>query len=141
MRFDVPKKRVWELFMDVHKLASCMPDVEQIRMLDERSFETEMVVKVQFMTIRFMAKGEWLETVEEQSLDVQLTGKPVALAGLMTNRLRVELAEEGEQTIVRYRMQLHMTGRLASLGSILVRGTAEKSAQTFADNVRRTLTG
>ena len=131
------KERVWELFMDFEKLGGCAPGVENLRMLDETHFEAEMVVKIQFMTIRFQATGELIEASGNR-LKMELHGKPAALAGMFRNQLEVVVAEleEAEQTKVDYRMNIHMTGRLASLGSILVKSTVTKTAEQFADNVK-----
>ncbi|MBO9606869.1 MAG: hypothetical protein J7639_13000 [Paenibacillaceae bacterium] len=134
---EAPKTDVWRVFMDAEALGGCVPGVERIRMLDSNRYETEMVVKVPFMTLRFIAQGELKEAVDGETLRVALTGKPVALAGMFRNDLTVWLSEKRHrQTEVFYRMQLQMTGRLASLGMILVKGTVEKSAAQFADNVK-----
>ncbi|MCK9907456.1 hypothetical protein MXD63_46590, partial [Frankia sp. Cpl3] len=68
---------------------------------------------------------------------VEMIGQPVALAGLFRTQLNLQLKEiEPEVTEVIYEMDLQMTGRLASLGDILMKGTVKKSADEFARNVQ-----
>lgn len=135
---NAPARDVWSVFMDAEKLGGCVPGVETIRVESPTRYEAEMTVKVQFMTIRFRATGELKEAKEGESLKVELVGQPLALAGLFRNRLQVELEEASPgETQVRYAMDLQMTGRLASLGAILIKGTVVQSAEQFAENVKR----
>jgi len=131
-----PKDRVWDLFMDPEKLAACLPGCEEIRLIDPTKYEAVMTVKIQFMTIRFQATGELKETVDGRRLVVEMTGQPFALAGMFRNKMTVDLEPvEGNSTRLAYLMDLQLTGRLASLGEILMRSTVQKSAREFADNV------
>lgn len=131
------KAEVWSVFMDVEKLSGCVPGCKRIAMISPTRYEADMEVKVQFMTIAFKAAGELKEGVEGEELKVEMTGQPVALAGLFRNQLHITLHEQGpDATEVRYDMDLQMTGRLASLGDLLLKGTVKKAAGEFADNVR-----
>lgn len=131
------KADVWSVFMDVEKLSGCVPGCKQVDMISPTRYEANMEVKVQFMTIQFRATGELKDAVEGESLQVEMVGQPVALAGLFRNQLQLQLKElEPELTEVSYQMDLQMTGRLASLGDILMKGTVKKSADEFARNVQ-----
>lgn len=131
------KEDVWSVFMDVQKLSGCVPGCKEVIMVSPTRYEAMMEVKVQFMTINFKAVGELKEAIEGQELKVQMTGQPVALAGLFRNELHLVLTESApDVTQVHYDMDLQMTGRLASLGEILMRGTVKKSAAEFAEKVQ-----
>ncbi|SEN80829.1 CoxG family protein [Paenibacillus sp. OV219] len=138
--FRVPSDRshVFAVFMDAEKLAGCVSGVKNIKVLSPTQYEAEMEVKIQFMTLAFKAVGELQESVENESIQVEMSGKPVALAGVFRNRLNVHFdSPVPDETIVTYEMDVQMTGRLASLGEILIRKTVEKSAIEFADNVKK----
>jgi uncharacterized protein len=131
------KADVWSVFMDVQKLSSCVPGCKEVIMVSPTQYEARMEVKVQFMTINFKATGELTEAIEDRELKVQMVGQPVALAGLFRNEMHIVLEETAPGvTEVRYDMDLQMTGRLASLGEILMRGTVKKYAGEFADKVQ-----
>lgn len=131
------KEDVWSVFMDAEKLAACVPGCKDIRTISPTKYEATMEVKIQFMTITFKATGELKEAVEGETLHVEMIGQPLALAGLFRNRLTLQLNElEPVLTQVRYEMDLQMTGRLASLGEILMKGTVKKSASEFAQSVQ-----
>jgi carbon monoxide dehydrogenase subunit G len=131
------KEDVWSVFMDVEKLSGCVPGCKEVVMVNPTRYEATMEVKVQFMTINFKAIGELKEAREGQELKVEMIGQPVALAGLFRNQLHILLKElSPDVTEVHYDMDLQMTGRLASLGDILMKGTVKKSAGEFAENVQ-----
>lgn len=137
--FIVPAQceKVWSILMDAEMLAKCVPGAEQIKMVSPDQYEAEMTVKVPFMTLRFQATGKLQEAQEGEFIKVEMTGKPMALAGMFRNRLKLELNDwEDGATKVRYTMNLQMTGRLATLGEILVKNTIEKTTQDFAENVK-----
>ncbi|MFG0213427.1 CoxG family protein [Brevibacillus porteri] len=131
------KADVWSVFMDVEKLSGCVPGCKEVKMSSPTRYEANMEVKIQFMTIQFRVTGELKEAVEGEALQVEMTGQPVALAGLFRNQLHLQLKEEEPGTTrVQYEMDLQMTGRLASLGDILMKGTVKKKAEEFATNVQ-----
>ncbi|MFS0646067.1 CoxG family protein [Siminovitchia sp. 179-K 8D1 HS] len=136
------KEDVWTVFMDVEKLASCVPGCENLVALSDTEYEADMVVKTKFMTIKFKANGVLTDAVEGKELKVEMLGKPMKLAGLFKSKMTVQLEEIDENvTNIIYEMDLQMTGRLATLGDILMKSTVEKSADEFAENVQTLFAG
>jgi len=138
---DASRKNVWDVFMDVEKLASCLPGCKDLIAKSETEYEANMEVKTAFMKVNFKANGFLKEAIEEEELNVEMVGKPMKLAGQFKTTMKVKLEElEPNQTKINYDMNLQMTGRLASLGDVLMRGTVKKSAGEFADNVQSLFT-
>lgn len=134
---NAAKDDVWTVFMDVEKLASCVPGCNDLVAHSDTEYEADMVVKTKFMTIKFKANGVLKDAIEGEELKVEMVGKPMKLAGLFKSKMIVQLEEiDANQTKILYEMDLQMTGRLATLGDILMRGTVKKSADEFADNVQ-----
>ncbi|MEI3606510.1 SRPBCC domain-containing protein [Pseudogracilibacillus sp. SE30717A] len=134
---NAAKDDVWTVFMDVEKLASCVPGCNDLVALSETEYEADMIVKTKFMTIKFKANGILKDAIEGEELKVEMVGKPMKLAGLFKSKMNVQLEEvSANETKILYEMDLQMTGRLATLGDILMRGTVKKSADEFADNVQ-----
>ena len=134
---NAPKEDVWTVFMDVEKLASCVPGCKDLIAHSDTEYEADMEVKTKFMTINFKANGVLKDAIEGEELKVEMVGKPMKLAGLFKSRMTVGLEEiDTTQTKINYEMDLQMTGRLATLGDILMRGTVKKSADEFAENVQ-----
>jgi uncharacterized protein len=134
---NADKTDVWSIFMDVEKLAGCVPGCQNMVSLSETEYEADMEIKTKFMKIKFKANGILSDAIEGEELNVEMVGKPLKLAGLFKSKMKVKLEEsETAQTKVTYIMDLQMTGRLASLGDVLMKGTVKKSANEFADNLQ-----
>ncbi len=64
------------------------------------------------------------------------------LAGMFRTKLKVRLRERAAaETEVAYDMDLQMSGRLASLGDVMMKGTVTESSREFARNVQRLFAG
>lgn len=138
---DAEKQNVWNIFMDVEKLAGCVPGCKDMVALSDTEYEATMEVKTKFMKISFKANGVLKDAVEGEKLIVEMVGKPMKLAGMFKAKMSVGLEEmETNKTKVTYDMDLQMTGRLASLGDVLMKGTVKKSADEFAENVQSLFT-
>ena len=132
------KDEVWSVFMDPIRLGSCFPGCKEINEISPTKYETVFELKAQFITITLQATGELKNAKEKEQLTVEMTGKPVALVGEFRNMMVVNLSEtQTGDTLVDYEMDLQMSGRLASMGSRLMKGTLTKSSGEFAENVQR----
>lgn len=133
-----PKQAVWDVFMNVEKLASCVPGCKDMNALSETEYEADMEVQTKFMKIGFKANGQLKDYIEGEELNVEMVGKPMKLAGLFKTRLKVRLVElSPEATEVKYDMDLQMSGRLASLGDVMMKGTVVNCSREFAENVQK----
>jgi carbon monoxide dehydrogenase subunit G len=138
---EAPKQDVWDVFMEVEKLAGCVPGCKDMTALSDTEYEADMEVQTKFMKITFKAHGELKDFIEGEELNVEMTGHPMKLAGLFKTKLKVRLNElEPEKTEVVYDMDLQMSGRLATLGDVMMKGTVIKSSKEFAENVQQLFT-
>lgn len=134
---DAEKDNVWSVFMDVEKLGSCVPGCKNLVAKSETEYEADMEVKTPFLKIVFKANGVLKDAIDGEELNVELIGKPLKLAGLFKTKLKIQLEEmDVVKTKVTYNMDLQMTGRLASLGDILMKRTVKRLTEEFAENVR-----
>jgi len=132
------KEDVWAFFMDAEKLAKCVPGCKEIKMISPTKYDSVIDIKIQFMTIPFNTRGELLKAIDNERIIVEMNGKSIGLVGSFQNRLTVSLIDNGEsETLIDYEMDMHLTGKLASLGKVLMKGTITKTAEEFAENVQR----
>jgi len=113
----------------------CSPGCESARQVDETHYEAALAIKVQFMTIKAQLTGELLEAKEPNHLVFEVVGETKVMAGAFRALATIELASQDEGTRVHYAFDATMLGRLGSLGEPLIRSTAKKFADKFADNV------
>jgi len=134
------RETVWNIFLDPVELASCVPGVRDIQLIDPTHYDAEMVVKVPFLALHFAVHGELRESIENSRLVVDLDGESTSFAGAFRAELSVCLDDgPGGGSVIAYEIDMHMTGRLASLGEALMRSTASNMGKAFAENIKARL--
>ena len=132
-----PVERVWSFLRDAERVASCIPGMERIEVIDDRRYHVVTSASVSFLTLSF-ALDVTVTDIDEprrlvsvaQGLDARIRERVK-----LTSELRLEPAGP-EETVVGYRIDLVVTGKLASMGLGVIRGKARQMATAFATGVR-----
>ena len=134
-----PRAAVWDLLLDVERLATCGPGVQSVEQLDPTHARVRAKVGIGFMTLGFTVELEILEAVEPDSAVIRGTG--VAPGGNHvegTGRMQLEGPPEGPTTMT-YTATVDLFGALAGIGSRMIEGTAGKLIDQTFDCVRAKL--
>ena len=116
-RVDTPSSRVWELFWDFPRLASCLPGCEAIEVIDDSNFKAKVKQKVG----PFQVAMELMMTIVDvtQGRQIVAVGSGSDRRGNRLKIIRASLAVDpispGE-TQVSYDMNFTLFGRLGTLG-------------------------
>jgi carbon monoxide dehydrogenase subunit G len=131
---DIPatRERVFAFVTDPNKVGGCGPGAESIEVMDPTHFKVKAKVGVGFISAKFVVD---LEITEQHPPDMaiikargQAPGSAVDALGRMN---LVDGPEQGTTTMV-WAAEVNLSGMLASVGSRMVDGTANKMiAQTF----------
>lgn len=134
---DLPRQTVWEALNDPEVLQACIPGCESFDKVDENTYDAAVTAKVGPVKARFKGRValEQLNPPESYTLSFEGQG---GQAGFAKGSASVQLDEEGAQrTRIGYAVSATVGGKLAQLGSRLVKGAAEKTAGEFFDNFAR----
>jgi uncharacterized protein len=139
---DAPIERVWALVNDIPRVAPCMPGATLTGVVDERTYEGTVLVKLG--PLRMSYKGTVVvHEVDEAAHSAQMSasGKDTKGAGTARATVVTRLEPAGEHhTRMLVTSDLQLTGKVASFG----RGGAINDVATrlfgeFADCLRATL--
>jgi carbon monoxide dehydrogenase subunit G len=139
---DAPVDRVWALVNDIPRVAPCMPGAALTGVVDERTYEGTVAVKLG--PLRMSYKGRVVvEEVDEAGRSARLaaSGKDTKGAGTARATVETRLEPVGDaRTRIAVASDVQLTGRVASFG----RGGAINDVATrlfgeFADCLRATL--
>jgi uncharacterized protein len=139
---DAPVDRVWALVNDIPRVAPCMPGAALTGVVDEKTYEGTVAVKLG--PLRMTYKGKVVvEDVDEAARSARLaaSGKDTKGAGTARATVETRLEPVGDaRTRMSVASDLQLTGRVASFG----RGGAINDVATrlfgeFADCLRATL--
>jgi carbon monoxide dehydrogenase subunit G len=116
---------VWALIIDPISLSACMPGVQDIRQIDDRTFEGTISASVGPIDGNFAFRSVMTRAVFPDDLVVRVEGTDSVTKSRLEMDVVVALSELGsESTDLTYRAEVRVKGRLAILGEMMLRATA-----------------
>lgn len=138
---DAPLERVWALVNDVPRIAPCMPGAQLTGVVDERTYEGTIRVKLGPINMSYKGTAV-LEEVDEagHSARIAASGKDVRGGG--TARAGVDTSLEAlseSRTRMAVTADVQLTGKVASFGRGAIQDVSARLFSQFADCLRQTL--
>ena len=138
---DAPMDRVWALVNDVPRIAPCMPGAELTNVVDEKTYEG--TVRVKLGPINMSYKGTAvLDEVDEAShtTHIAANGKDVRGGGTARAGIVMKLEQVSERsTAMAVTADVQLTGKVASFGRGAIQDVSSKLFKQFAQCLRETL--
>ena len=137
-RIDAPIDRVWEFLTDPEQVVQCMPGAELDEVIDERNVRGRVGVKVGPVEARYGGLATFEELDEEHHrLRVVGHGMGDGSADLeMSGELR---ALDDGSTEAEFVAMVNVGGRMAQVGSRLIKFVSDRLFQQFVSRVREKL--
>jgi hypothetical protein len=126
---------VWAALNDPETLKACIPGCQSLDKTSDTAFEAEVKQKVGPVSATFRGVVELSDLDPPSSYRISGEGKGGA-AGFAKGGADVRLAESPEGTILTYRAEAHVGGKIAQLGSRLIDGFAHKLAGQFFETFK-----
>jgi hypothetical protein len=139
-RIAAQPQRVWEGLNDPAVLQASLPGCKALEQTGGAEFTATVTAKIGPVSATFKGKVELsdLDPPHGYTLSGRGQGGP---AGFAKGSAQVRLTPDGDATILRYRAEVEIGGKLASVGSRLIGGVANKLAGEFFENFGRAITG
>ncbi len=129
-RIAAPRQRVWEGLNDPEVLKRCIPGCQTIEKLSDTEFAARVVAAVGPVRATFNGKVALSDLDPPKGYTISGEGSG-GVAGFAKGGAKVDLAEDGGATELRYAVQAHVGGKLAQIGSRLIDGVSRKMADDF----------
>ena len=129
-RITAPRDKVWQALNDPAILKRCIPGCESLEKVSDTEMNGKVTAKVGPVTARFSGKVTLsdLDPPNSYKISGEGTGGP---AGFAKGGAAVALREDGGATVLSYKVDANVGGKLAQIGSRLIDGTARKMADDF----------
>jgi len=130
IRISASRDKVYAGLNDPEILKQCIPGCEELVKNSDTELEAKVVLKVGPVKAKFGGKV----TLDPSNAPARfsLAGEGNGgIAGFAKGGADVELEEDGDETVLRYNAKADIGGKLAQLGSRLVKSTSEKLAKQF----------
>jgi len=139
---EQPVDAVWRFFEQPESVASCMPGVESVTVLDEDNVDVRATQRIGPMSATFEARVTVFERVENEQISFRAVGRSVrGAAGNLRTTNVVRLAGSNGSTTVAVDGDVALAGALGSVGQKVVAKQAGKVTAEFAQNLQRALNG
>ncbi len=125
------REKVWAFVTDPRQVGQCGPGVESIEVIDATHFKATAKVGIGFIRARFVVDMEFAEQEPPNRGVIKAQGQAPGSAVDATAEMRLSDGAGGG-TVMDWNADVNIAGTLASLGSRLIEGTANKMiGQTF----------
>ena len=131
VEINAPRDRVWAFVIDPNQVGQCGPGVESIEPVDATHFKATAKVGIGFISARFVAQLEMADLEAPERAVIKAHGQAPGSAVDATAQMTLSGNPEGP-TRMDWSADVALSGSMASLGSRLIEGTANKMiGQTF----------
>lgn len=141
---NAPLNKVWEFFKDFQSVAGCIPGLEEFDQIDDNKYKAKLKQRVSYLTVTFEVESVITKINPPSGLSWETKGKALGLPSNLTMRDEIEIepvASDTEKTLIRYVSNTAISGKLATLGSSIIKAKAKEVTDQFVENVNRKLTG
>ena len=137
-RIPASLDEVWTALNNTEILKQAMPGCERFDAVEENKFEAKITAKVGPVKAKFKFNVEMTDIDAPNGYTIMGEGQG-GVAGFAKGSAKVDLTEDGTDTILAYNVQANVGGKLAQLGARLIDGAAKKMADEFFGNFNELL--
>ncbi|MFD1333359.1 CoxG family protein, partial [Methylopila musalis] len=135
-RIPAARERVWAALNDDAVLKASLPGCETLERAGANDYRASGAAKIG--PVKAALQGGWTVESREAPASARLAGQGAAGPdGFAKGTADVSLASEGAETVVTWRIDAEVGGKIGALGSRLVTGVARQTVETFFGNLAR----
>jgi len=135
-----PIQEVWDFLLKPETLASCIPGAEEMKAIDDKTYETVVKQKVGPISVKLKFTTKITEMIPPRHLKAVGRGADVTKAGTFSQETIVDLTEISKDEVeVAYSSNVSLVGRLATFGERIMRAKAKSVGEEFTKNLQEKL--
>ncbi len=137
---EVPIDDAWAFLIDINKFTACLPGIEEVKQIDDKTFEGMLAATVGPISGKFSFRSTILESKPPEQMVVRTEGRDSITKSTVTADMKVNLYKVSEEkTEMNYKADVKINGRLAILGDMVLRATATLILQEFSRRLNKGL--
>jgi len=138
-RVPAPPKQTWDALLNPEILKACIPGCQSLEGNYIDGFEAVAVQKVGPIKATFKAVVSISNVVPGESCRIEGHGKG-GVAGFAKGHADVQLNSDAEGTLLAYQVDIQIGGKIAQLGSRIIKGFATKLTEQFFEDFQEQVT-
>jgi carbon monoxide dehydrogenase subunit G len=137
---EAKRAKVWDFLLDADRFASCVPGVEEVTQLDERTFDGKISARVGPISGSFSFRAGIVDSKPPEELAARIEGKDSVTSSTLNGLMNMSLREDApDRTELVYSANVEVKGRLAILGDMILRATAALILDEFVRRLKTQL--
>ena len=137
---NVPIEEAWDFLIDINKFSACLPGIEEVKQIDDKTFEGVLSASVGPISGKFSFRSTIVESQPPNQMAVRTEGTDSVTKSTVNADMMVDLKKIAEQkTEMDYKADVKIKGRLGILGDMVLRATATLILQEFARRLHKGL--
>jgi carbon monoxide dehydrogenase subunit G len=136
---NAPQETVWDFLFDIPKLSQCIPGIESLEVVDDRTYRGKLVVKVGPIKSEFTGKVILTEVEAPNRIAGTVEGDDRASASSIKATFTGTLNPAADRTEAAFEVDANLRGRLAQFGGPVITATAKKLTAEFAKCLKEKL--
>ncbi len=135
-------EQTWNFLTNIPNVASCVSSFEKVEVLDDKNFAITVSQKVGPFSVTFETQTCFTEVTPPIRLVAFGKGKDTRMGSSfeLTNEMDLIGISEKE-TLVKYKAEVKIKGRLASVGQSLIKIIANREVSKVVDLIREKIGG
>lgn len=131
-----PIQKLWDTLFDVQALAACLPGTEEIKQLDDKTYDVTMKQKVGIIKVTMKGKQTLTKIEAPTHLEMEGEAEDMTKLGRMKDKVTMDLKEIGGGEVeISYNIDVSMVGKLAMFGDRVMRSKATEVEREFVKNL------
>jgi len=136
---NAPQDKVWDFLFDIPKLSECIPGIESVEVVDDKTYRGKLIVKVGPIKSSFSGTVILTEVDAPNQIAGTVEGGDKSSASSVKASFTGTLKSVDSGTEVAFEVEANLRGRLAQFGGPVINATAKKLTAEFAKNLRERL--
>ena len=133
-------QETWDSLIKPETLAACIPGCEKMEKVDDKTFNTIVVAKVGFISVRFQFTTTLTEVEPPTHLKAVGRGEDLRKQGSFSQETVVDIKEISKEELeVTYKSNVSITGKLATFGDRIMRAKAKELEREFTKSLQEKL--
>ena len=110
---DVPVEKAWDFLIDINKFSTCLPGIDQVRQIDDKTFEGIISAAVGPISGKFNFRSTIVESRPPEQMVVKTEGTDSVTKSTVNADMTVDLREVSEaKSEMDYKADVKIKGRL-----------------------------
>jgi uncharacterized protein len=133
---------LWELLWDVPRMVQCVPGcVEAVEIEPHHRYTARMTQKVGPISFSAPLQVEVVEADPPRHLALHAKGRDPAVGAEIVMRVRLDIADRDQESLLRIDAEGRMLGKLGALGHGVIQRKAEEAVEEFGARLQRLALG